>query len=56
MPILLIYKELNHLIDDYYKCPFTHMKEQIISDINLLTEALLLLDTDQQLEASLESF
>ncbi|MCK1998001.1 hypothetical protein MPH47_12330 [Psychrobacillus psychrodurans] len=55
MPIILIYKELNHLIDDYYKCPFTHIKEQILIDINLLTDALLMFDADIQLEAPLKS-
>ncbi|MEK3977839.1 hypothetical protein MKY37_01965 [Psychrobacillus sp. FSL K6-2836] len=54
MPISLIYKELNRLVDDYYKCPFTHIKEQILIDINLLTDALLVFDVDLQLETSLE--
>jgi len=46
--MILIYKELNNLIDDYYKCPFTHIKEQILIDINLLTEALLVIDGEFQ--------
>lgn len=46
--MILIYKELNKLIDDYYQCPYTHIKEQILLDINLLTDALLIVDTDFQ--------
>lgn len=42
----LIYKELINLVDDYYKCPFTHIKEQILIDIKLLTDALLIDDSD----------
>ena len=45
---MLIYKELNNLIDDYYKCPFAHIKEQILIDINLLTDALLVIDGEFQ--------
>lgn len=55
MPITFIYKELNKLIDDYYKCPFTHIKEQILMDIKLLTDALILFEADIQLESSLET-
>ncbi|MFJ7826179.1 hypothetical protein [Psychrobacillus sp. NPDC096623] len=55
MPIALIYKELNRLIDDYYKCPFKHIKEQILIDIHLLTEAILLFDVDYPLTVSLET-
>ena len=43
MPLLLIYKELNQLVDDYYKCPELHIKELILTDLKLLTDALLLL-------------
>ena len=43
MPILLIYKELNRLVDDYYKCPELHIKELILTDLKLLTDALLLI-------------
>ncbi|SFQ13733.1 hypothetical protein SAMN05421670_1064 [Psychrobacillus psychrotolerans] len=46
--MILIYNELNNLIDDYYKCPFAHIKEQILIDINLLTDALLIVDSDFQ--------
>ncbi|QUG41352.1 hypothetical protein KD050_19075 [Psychrobacillus sp. INOP01] len=55
MPTNLIYKELNNLIDDYYKCPFIHIKEQILLDINLLTDALVLDDIDYLSEIPLES-
>ncbi|SDO24372.1 hypothetical protein SAMN05518871_11320 [Psychrobacillus sp. OK028] len=55
MPIALIYKELNRLIDDYYKCPFKHIKEQILIDINLLTEAILLFDADYSSDVSFET-
>ena len=40
----LIYKELTKLIDDYYRCESIVLKEQILSDIQLLTEALCYLD------------
>ncbi|MEK3955393.1 hypothetical protein [Psychrobacillus sp. FSL K6-1464] len=43
MPILLIYKELNQLVDEYYKCPDMQIKELILTDLKLLTEVLLLL-------------
>ena len=46
MPTLLIYKELNLLVDDYYKCPESQVKEQILMDLQLLTEALLLLTAE----------
>lgn len=38
----LIYQELNRLVDDYYKCDVFDIKEQILCDINLLTEALII--------------
>ena len=44
MPALLIYKELNQLVDDYYRCPELHIKELILIDLQLLTDALLLLN------------
>jgi hypothetical protein len=37
---ILLSAELGRLIDDYYKCPDSHIKEQIQSDIQLLSEAL----------------
>ncbi|MFJ7828521.1 hypothetical protein [Psychrobacillus sp. NPDC096623] len=40
----IIYKELIKLMDDYYKCDSMMTKELILSDIKLLTEALLHLD------------
>lgn len=53
MPILLIYKELNRLVDDYYKCPESQIKEQIINDLKLLTDALLLME--QELDSDITS-
>ena len=40
----IIYKELIKLMDEYYKCDSLMTKEMILSDIQLLTEALLHLD------------
>jgi len=37
----LIYIELTRLVDDYFKCDTLQIKEQILSDIRLLTEAVL---------------
>ncbi len=36
----LLYQELNRLVDDYHKCHDFIIKEQILCDIQLLTEAL----------------
>jgi len=41
--IKLISYELNRLIEDYDKCRNFTIKEQIYSDIKLLSEALLLI-------------
>ena len=38
----LMYQELTRLVDDYYKCNVFIIKEQILCDINLLTEALII--------------
>ena len=46
MPNLLIYKELNQLVDDYYKCSDLQIKELILTDLQLLTDALLLLTAE----------
>ena len=46
MPILLIYNELNQLVDDYYKCPELQIKEQILNDLKFLTDALLLMEQE----------
>lgn len=51
--ILLIYKELNKLVDDYYKCPELQIKEQILSDLKFLTDALLLMDQEHNSEITL---
>ena len=51
--ILLIYKELNKLVDDYYKCPELQIKEQILSDLKFLTDALLLMDQEHNFEITL---
>lgn len=40
----LIYQELNRLVDDYYECDVFNIKEQILCDINLLTEALIIIE------------
>jgi len=53
MPTLLIYKELNLLVDDYYKCPEQHIKEQILMDLQLLTDALLLLTAEPNSDVTL---
>ncbi|MEK3981173.1 hypothetical protein MKY37_19365 [Psychrobacillus sp. FSL K6-2836] len=53
MSILLIYKELNKLVDDYYKCPELQIKEQILSDLKFLTDALLLMDQEHNSEITL---
>lgn len=36
----LISYELTKLVDDYYKCDNHSIREQILSDIHLLTEAM----------------
>lgn len=36
----LISYELTKLVDDYYRCENNHIREQILSDIHLLTEAV----------------
>ena len=36
----LISYELTKLVDDYYKCDDLYIREQILSDIHLLTEAV----------------
>lgn len=51
--IVLIYKELNKLVDDYYKCPELQIKEQILSDLKFLTDALLLMDQEHNSEITL---
>ncbi len=38
---VILSAELGRLIDDYYKCPHAHLREQIQSDIQLLNEALM---------------
>lgn len=38
----LMYQELGRLVDDYYKCDVFNIKEQILCDIKLLTEALII--------------
>lgn len=43
----LIMAELNKLFDDYYKCHNSLLQEQILLDINLLKEALKLLNKEQ---------
>ena len=53
MPTLLIYKELNQLVDDYYKCPEPHIKELILMDLQLLTDALLLLTAEPNSDVTL---
>lgn len=42
--IELICHELKRLVDDYYKCNNTEIKDQIHCDIMLLSEALFLSD------------
>jgi hypothetical protein len=44
MSTLLIYKELNQLVNDYYKCPDLKVKEQILNDLVFLTDALILME------------
>jgi len=46
VPIELICHELKRLVDDYYKCDNPLIKEQIHSDIKLLSKALFLSDQD----------
>ena len=37
----LIYHELTRLVDDYYKCENSQIKELILNDINFLSEVIL---------------
>ena len=46
---LVIY-EIERLVEDYYKCPYCLIKEQIFFDITLLKDALSLLNIDHDLE------
>lgn len=43
-----IESELSHLIDDYNKCDNPSIKELILLDINLLYEALTILQINEQ--------
>lgn len=45
-PMKLIIQELNKLFNDYCKCHNFKIKEQILADINLLSEALTLIQMD----------
>ncbi|MGG3448814.1 MULTISPECIES: hypothetical protein [Bacillaceae] len=38
--IIYLFKELERLIDDYYRCKDLFVKQQIQSDIQLLSEAM----------------
>lgn len=40
----LINHELIRLEEDYFKCDISIIKEQILTDINLLNEALILIN------------
>lgn len=46
----LVFREINRLSEDYYRCPDFQMKQQILNDIALLKEALLLLENNTSLE------
>ncbi len=50
----LIYYELKRLVDDYYKCEHFIIKEQILSDIKFLTEALIFSEQHNPLLKELE--
>jgi hypothetical protein len=54
MPTLLIYKELNHLVDDYYKCPDVQIKKQILADLKFLTDALLVMEHELDSDITLK--
>ena len=43
----LLIHEVNRLVDDYYKCENTVIKEQIQGDIKFLTDAYLLSEEKQ---------
>lgn len=42
--MILIYQELNRLVDEYFKCECSLLKEQILSEIQRLTEVVCLYD------------
>ena len=44
----LLTRELNQLVFDYEKCPNESIKKQILQDINLLREALALLNDENE--------
>jgi hypothetical protein len=44
----ILKNELSNLIYDYNKCDNSSIKEQILSDINLLRQALTILQKDEQ--------
>lgn len=46
----LVVHEIKRLVKDYYKCPDLQLKEQILMDIELLKDALLLLNIDLDLD------
>lgn len=50
----LIIEELKKLINDYYRCSNYLLKEEILIDINLLKDALRILEK-RKLEISTES-
>ena len=50
----MVVHELNRLVDDYYKCPNSVIKEQILRDIKLLRDALLINDIEYDLKIPLD--
>lgn len=46
--MIFIKNELNYLLEDYRNCENSSIKEQILQDINLLEEALAILQQNEQ--------
>ncbi|MEI4768472.1 hypothetical protein WAX74_02230 [Psychrobacillus sp. FJAT-51614] len=46
--MIFIKNELNYLLEDYRNCENPSIKEQILEDINLLNEALAILQLQEQ--------
>ena len=46
----MVMYEINRLLDDYSKCPDSRIKELILTDIELLRDALILSNIDFDLK------
>lgn len=52
----IVANEIKRLVEDYNKCPYLLIKEQIGIDIELLEEALFILNNEPDLNIHLDLF